>query len=725
MRADLTGMRELAAVSSARETVLTEILPPEERAVEAVVARYQRVAPAVTRFARSIAADETLRLRLGSHTSAGAGEIVMDPGVFQAAYARRAPVTPAEVALASALHEAVHLVSTDLDEARPLPEEWFPDLEKPLPEDPVMLLDALDRAGGPAAEAMFMAVEDARQELQNLDVYPGARSVLGDLYRAAVPAAIEQARPMGQFALACFLAVGGYQDLDTLQRHSDPVVAAALDDADDLVGEAGAAAGPWETAGVALALLAVARRHGLLTEASPDENRVQEEARHEADQQQILDGVDAVRMVTPILQDAEGYDEARQAAASEEATAKGDVDEAGDPATDQILRVSEAPDVFLPTGQGGKLLVTPFPDRFDAFAGEGREAIETAASRWAVGQRHISGELYPLFVANQRRGLRSGYDAGDLSPYAALFLGGGLYERMFERRSLPTRRAYAVSLLVDGSASMLQPRPLPGGVKAPWAMAAATLGAWTLARLCDELQVEFEVALFNRAFAARVDDSERSYVDRLNSTKGALRRSQGGAADRLTRTVNHYVVKSFDQRWQAVEDGVAGLFWTASNPQDAALAARREAATAAPVSMFEKAANVDELNVSHASERLAARHAQVRLLVVLADGMTRGSVEHLAAAVDAAEYAGTTVLGIGIGDATVEAAYARNQVVRKPDALTRAMIEGVRSALRKSIALTRGDTWWAHEGLLYDDPRARGNRIAMEPAPHVRGLQGG
>jgi len=687
--------------------MLTEILPPEERAIEAVVARYQRVAPAVTRFARSIAADDTLRLRLGSHSSAGAGEIVMDPGIFQAAYARRAPVTPSEVALASALHEAVHLASTDLDEARPLPEEWFPDREEPLPEGPVSLLDALDRAGGLPAEAMFMAVEDARQEIQNLDVYPGARSVLGDLYNAAVPAAIERARPMGQFALCCFLAVGAYQDLETLQRRSDPTVSAALDEAEDLIAEASTAPGPWETAGIALALLAVARRHGLLTEASPNENRVEQETREEAEQQQILDGVDAVRMVTPILQDAETYDETRQAAraASEEARSKGDVDEAGDPATDQILRVSEAPDVFLPTGQGGKLLVTPFPARFDAFAGDGREAIETAASRWAVGQRHISGELYPLFVANQRRGLRSGYDAGDLSPYAALFLGGGVYERMFERRSLPTRRAYAVSLLVDGSASMLQPRPLPGGVKAPWAMAAATLGAWTLARLCDELQVEFEVALFNRAFAALVDDTERTYVDRMNSTKGALRRSQGGAADRLTRTINHYVVKSFDQRWQAVEDGVAGLFWTASNPQDAAASARRDAATSAPVSMFEKAANVDELNVSHASERLAARHAQVRLLVVLADGMTRGSVEHLAAAVDAAEHAGTTVLGIGIGDATVEAAYARNQVVRKPDALTEAMIHGVRSALRKSIALAGGDTWWAHESLLYDDPR--------------------
>lgn len=684
------------------EALLTEILPPEERAVEAVVARYQRVAPAVTRFARSLADNDELRVRLGSRTVADAGEIVMDPGIFQAAYARRAPVTPSEVALASALHEVVHLVATDLDEKRPLPPEWFPDLDEPLPEDPVTLLDAVDRAGGPAAEAMFLAIEDARQEAQHLGIYPGARSVLGDLYRASIPAAMGKARPMGQFALCCFLAVGAYNDVDTLQGLSNAPVASALEESRDLIDQARAADGPWETAGIGLALLAIARLHGLLTEASTTETQTQTEAREEVDRDRIDEGVDGVRIITPILRDAESYDASKrsaQAMAAEKGT-KADIDEAGDPATDQILRVSEGPDVYLPTGQSGRLIVSAMPDRFTAFASNGRDAIDEAARKWDVAPRHISGELYPLFVANQRRGLRSGYDAGDLSPHAALFLGAGLYQRMFERRSLPTRRAYAVSLLVDGSASMLQPRPLPGGMKAPWAMAAATLGAWTLARLCDELQVEFEVALFNRAFASRVDDSERSYVDRLNQTRGALRRSQGGAADRLTRTINHYLVKTFDQRWESAEPSLAGLFWTAARPAEAATVARKDPTGSPPVSMFEKAANVDELNVSHAAERLARRSAQVRMLVVLADGMTRGSVETLAASVDAVEASGTTVLGIGIGDATVEAAYSRRQVVGRPEELTKAMIDGVRSALRKSIALSGGDTWWAHESLL-------------------------
>jgi hypothetical protein len=75
--------------------------------------------------------------------------------------------------------------------------------------------------------------------------------------------------------------------------------------------------------------------------------------------------------------------------------------------------------------------------------------------------------------------------------------------------------------------------------------------------------------------------------------------------------------------------------------------------------------------------------------------------------VDGAEAAGTTVLGIGIGDDTVQTAYSRAQIVERPEELTRAMIEGVRSALRKSIALTGGDTWWAHQSLAYDDPTPR------------------
>ena len=725
------------------KSVLNEVLPPEERVIEAVVARYQRVAPAITRFARTIAGKEELVVRLGSQASSSEDEIVVDPGVFQAAYARNAPVTPAEVALTSALHEVVHLLASDFDEMRPIPQSWLahretrttteePEVlpiamtertpmlfedehdaeppggrdEKPdtiAEDEPVSLLDAISSIGGPAAEALFFSLEDARQERVLLDGFGGVQSVLSDLYLAAAPRGIEEARPLGQYALACFLMVGGYATKERLQRQLPAHVGMALDDAQPFVDDVTEADDPWTVAGLALQLLEVARLHGLAHIVEQNDTKTVRTAKNEDDSNAISDSVDAVRIVTPPLRDAESYDETRAAAqaVSTEQGKAGDADQAGDPATEQLVRVSQAPSIYLPTGQTGKLVVGGFPGQFRAFAPDGRQLLDNAAREWGVVQRRVAGELYPLFLANQRRGLRSGFDAGDLSPYAALLLGAGLYERMFERRDLPTRRSYAVSLLVDGSASMLQPLQVGGVRKAPWALAAASLGAWSLAALCNELQIDFEVAVFNRSFPAAPDDTERTFNERRHRATGGLRRSHSGAADRLVRTVNHYLVKPFDDRWRRHEDVLAGLFYMAASPRDAGQIARRAPEDAPPVSMFDKAANVDEFNVTYAAQRLAARHVSTRILVVLADGMTRGSVRALAESVEATEKSGTTVLGIGIGDDTVTAAYSRHQVVERPDELTRAMIDGVRSTLFRTIAAAGGETWWVHSSSEY------------------------
>lgn len=725
------------------QSVLNEVLPPEERVIEAVVARYQRVAPAITRFARTIAGKEDLVVRLGSQASGGQDEIVLDPGVFQAAYARNAPVTPAEVALTTALHEVVHLLASDFDEKRPIPRPWLAhrvnrttseepevlpielpkrapllfeddregdhaphvedEAELPLDDEAVGLLEAISSIGGPAAEALFFSLEDARQERVLLDGFDGVRSVLSDLYLAAAPGGFDQARPLGQYALACFLMVGGYATKETLQRQLPAHVAIALDDAQPFVDDVAGADDPWSVGGLALQLLEVARLHGLAHIVEQSDPRHVRTAKNEDDSSAISDSVDAVRIVTPPLRDAESYDETRAAAqaVSTEHGKAGDADQAGDPATEQLVRVSQAPTVYLPTGQTGKLIVGPFPEQFRRFAPEGRKLLDDAARQWGVVQRRVAGELYPLFLANQRRGLRSGFDAGDLSPHAALLLGAGLYERMFERRDLPTRRSYAVSLLVDGSASMLQPLQVGTARKAPWALAAATLGAWSLAALCDELQIDFEVAVFNRSFPATVDDTERTFSERRHKAIGGLRRTQSGSADRLSRTVNHYLVKSFDSRWRQYEDVMAGLFYMAASPREAGQLARRDPEGTPPVSMFDKAANVDEFNVTYATRRLTSRHVSTRILVVLADGMTRGSVRALAESVEASEKRGITVLGIGIGDDTVNAAYSRHQVVEHPAELTRAMVDGVRSSLLRTIASAGGETWWAQTSSQY------------------------
>lgn len=694
------------------QTMLDDLLRPEDRAVEAVVARYQRVAPAITRFARTLSGNEQLQVRLGSESSSSADEVVCDPRIFQAAYNRNAPVTPDEVALASALHEVVHLVATDLDERRPIPEDWPVSNEEGAarPEGEVDLLSALEHAGGPVTETFFFALEDARQEQAGLAAYPGARSVLADLYRAAFGPAVGRSGALGQFVLGCFLLVGDYLGRDVLEKRFDPRAAVALDDASDLLDDVCEADDAWAVGGIALRLEAIARAHGLLTELPETATRAQRRMAERNDAEQASGGVDQVRLTSPIVRDAESYQETRRAAEARAAQSdrKGASEVAEDESTDQLLRVSQAPRVYLPTGQSGPLVVTGMPTAFADFASEGRQALMDASTRWGVAQRQVSGELFPLFAANQRRGLRSGYDQGDVSPHAALFIGAGLYQRLYERRAARTRRTYAVSLLVDASASMLMSRPdgpQPSNQRAlasmarPWGMAAALLGAWTLAQLSDELQIDFEVALFNRGFAARVDDTEWSYTRGRSAATAGLRRTQGAAADRLTSTVNHYLVKPFDRRWREAEDVLAGLFWTAAEPRRAAAVARRDPRSAAPVSMFEKAANVDEYNVIHAAERMSRLGAQVRVLIVLADGMTRGSVEALQAAVSAVEGTGTTVLGIGIGDDTVFDAYQRAEVVERPDRLAVAMVEGTRAALRRSLALQGLDTWWIRSSM--------------------------
>jgi hypothetical protein len=678
------------------QTFLSDLIGPEERAIEAVVSRYQRVAPAVTRFARSLSRNPNLRVRLGSEAAASTDEVVCDPRIFQAAYHRNAPVTPDEVALASALHEVMHLVTTNLDEVRELPKGWpvARGEEQQAEGAKVDLLTALDRIDKPVAEVLFFTLEDARQEIQGLSVYPGARSVLADLYMSSFGQAIARSGALSQFVLGCFLLTGGYVERELLEKRFEARAASAIDDATEHCRMAAEADDPWEVAQLALELEAIARAHGLITEVQSNTTHAKQQNAAEADAEKAQDGVDAVRLTTPILTDAESYQDTRRAAESRSGASdrKGASDMAGDESTDQLLRVSQAPDVYLPTGQTGKLVVTPIPTAFARFAPEGLAALKEASKRWGVAQRQVSGELYPLFAANQRRGLRSGFDQGDVSPHAALFIGAGLYQRLYERRAARTRRAYAVSLLVDASASMLSPR---GNAKGPsWSMSAAMLGAWTMAHLCDELQIDFEVALFNRGYPAHVDDTEESYRRKRSAATAGLRRTQGTAADRLTSTVNHYIVKSFDRRWRDSEPTLAGLFYTAIEPRKASGQASRDPRSAPPVSLFEKAANVDEFNVIHAAERMGRLGAEVRVLMVLADGMTRGSEATLHESVRAVEAAGTTVIGIGIGDHTVDHAYNRHEVVSQPDDLARAMINGTRNALRRGLSLYGMDTWW-------------------------------
>lgn len=678
-------MRDNKEVMANRSrTVLRRLLTIEETGIEEVVSRYQRVAPAITRFARTLSGDPDLNVRLGSFSHTAAGEVVCDPRLFQAAYQRRAPVTPEEVAVASALHEVVHLLSSRFDVQRPVPSHWSSllgeDSARPRVNSPasVDLLTALEQTGGELAVTLFFTLEDARQEQRGLVNYPGARSILHDLYRAAAPS-LESKPPVSQFATAAFLVASGVHPIDRPLPWLEGDVQTALGEAGDHLAGIADLDDPWEVGEAALTLLRIAIDFRLIPPAIPREPA----AAHQLSEK-LAQTLDMIRLPSPAVASADSYRQATGArlANTRETRLARETDQS---TTDQLLRIGAAPVIHLPNGQSGRLVISPAPTTFSRFAERGKEAYRQAAEQWGVAHRQVSGELFHLFAANQRRGLRSGFDQGDISPHAALFIGAGLYQRVYERRHFPTRRRYAVSLLVDGSASMLQSRSR-SRLQSGWGMAAALLGAWTVARLCHELQIDFEVSIFNRSFAAREQDTEWSYTRSLSQATAGLRASHGTSADRLATTVNHYLIKPFDQRWASAESVMAGMLWTAFAPRESAKEAARNPRTSPPVSMFDKAANVDELNVIHAAQRLASQGAETRFLMVLADGMTRGSVRNLARAVSSVERGGATVLGIGIGDDTVAAAYPRHQVVQHPRELTQAMVAGTKDLLKRSLA---------------------------------------
>src|SRR5690606_10862916 len=138
----------------------------------------------------------------------------------------------------------------------------------------------------------------------------------------------------------------------------------------------------------------------------------------------------------------------------------------------------------------------------------------------------------------------------------------------------------------------------------------------------------------------------------------------------------------------------AGLIFAAAEPTRAATVARRSSDTAPPLSLFEKPCNVDELHVIHAAERLCRMGADGRILLVPPDGPTPRADAALADSAASVEAGGATVIGSGIGDHTVDLAYSRHRVVDRPDQLARAMIDGTRLALRRSLGLSGMDTWW-------------------------------
>ena len=106
--------------------------------------------------------------------------------------------------------------------------------------------------------------------------------------------------------------------------------------------------------------------------------------------------------------------------------------------------------------------------------------------------------------------------------------------------------------------------------------------------------------------------------------------------------------------------------------------------------MFDKGTNIDEINIMHASKRLLNHQANTKLLVVLSDGMTRGSVKELKNSINYATKSGIDVIGIGIGSRGSWKEYLNNTQVAKPEQLINSVVNITKDILIQNIKKTSG-----------------------------------
>ena len=167
---------------------------------------------------------------------------------------------------------------------------------------------------------------------------------------------------------------------------------------------------------------------------------------------------------------------------------------------DHVSKIGSSETIYLPNGKVSKLINTNLPESFKNLYSNGIKTYNNLLEEWNLPILEVTNKIKPYFIHNQKRRRISGYDQGDLSPHVPLMLASGRYERMFEQKQRLSNKSYAVSLLIDGSGSMLEKKK---GEVYPWSLSAALIGANYLAQICHELNVDFEVAIFNRAFLAK------------------------------------------------------------------------------------------------------------------------------------------------------------------------------------------------------------------------------
>ena len=637
-----------------------------------IIEIFQKISPAITRLIQSETDNANIVINLGKTKSKNKNEININPSILVNAVSD-SELEFKELIIGTVVHEAIHSM-----------EEYNFNVDEDLTKykDDTQGLTNIDEVlevlAGPFGKYIFEILVHSYDEFQFVKNFNGLRSILEDIYKES-SINIKNLKPFNKFLTLLFHNITGYVELD-IEKYPKNIkepLKETLRVLDNFSYDKNLIE---DTIDITIEITDICRRYNLLPDV---DNQTLGERRESIEnfEDSVID--DLNKVLIPSSTNITSGNTLEKFLGKKGADSE---DEKLNFMDDHVSKVGTSSTVYLPNGKVSKLLSTNLPKSFKNLYTNGLNTYNSLLEEWDLPVFKVTNKIKPYFIHNKKRLRISGYDQGDLSPHVPLMLASGRYERMFEQKQRLSNKSYAVSLLIDGSGSMLEKDK---GDFYPWSLSAALIGASYLAQICHELDIDFEVAIFNRSFAADELENEELYLKRKMAVSSMLNTNYGSNAEYYFNTTNHYFIKKFDDSWKENYEKFIGLIEFSRNLRES-LDKIESNLDHPPASMFERGTNVDERNIMFSTKRLLEKGSKTKLLAVLSDGMTRGSLEDLKSSINYASKVGIDVIGIGIGERGTWKEYINKTQINEPEELIHSIVNITKDILIKNIEESTG-----------------------------------
>ena len=637
-----------------------------------IIEIFQKISPAITRLIQSETDNANIVINLGKTKSKNKNEININPSILVNAVSD-SELEFKELIIGTVVHEAIHSM-----------EEYNFNVDEDLTkykddtEGLTNIDEVLEVLAGPFGKYIFEILVHSYDEFQFVKNFNGLRSILEDIYKES-SINIKNLKPFNKFLTLLFHNITGYVelDIDKYPKNIKEPLKETLRVLDNFSYDKNLIE---DTIDITIEITDICRRYNLLPDV---DNQTLGERRESIEnfEDSVID--DLNKVLIPSSTNITSGNTLEKFLGKKGADSE---DEKLNFMDDHVSKVGTSSTVYLPNGKVSKLLSTNLPKSFKNLYTNGLNTYNSLLEEWDLPVFKVTNKIKPYFIHNKKRLRISGYDQGDLSPHVPLMLASGRYERMFEQKQRLSNKSYAVSLLIDGSGSMLEKDK---GDFYPWSLSAALIGASYLAQICHELDIDFEVAIFNRSFAADELENEELYLKRKMAVSSMLNTNYGSNAEYYFNTTNHYFIKKFDDSWKENYEKFIGLIEFSRNLRES-LDKIESNLDHPPASMFERGTNVDERNIMFSTKRLLEKGSKTKLLAVLSDGMTRGSLEDLKSSINYASKVGIDVIGIGIGERGTWKEYINKTQINEPEELIHSIVNITKDILIKNIEESTG-----------------------------------